>query len=161
LITWTQQYRIISNVFKSFHIGKKVNEENPFTQKELERNKLFLNPNKFQNYTLSNFKILIIYEMWKNMPSSKISFLKILNSLKEEDIMEFRKFKGDIESYHYIFKKDTDTLKTIDIEPYEAYKKKLIHPLTLGSLNISKNSVGIIGKKDVSKSKVLRSFFNF
>jgi len=161
LITWTQQYKIISNVFKSFRVGKKVNEEKPFTQKELERNKLFLNPNKFQNYTLANLKILIIYEMWRNMPSSKIAFLKILNSLKEKDIVEFRGFKRDIESYHYIFKKDTDTLKTVDIEPYEAYKKNLIHPLTLGSLNISEGTVGIIGKKDVSRSRVLRSFFNF
>lgn len=160
MITWTQQYKIISNVFNSFQSGEKKNDENPFTHKELERNQIFLNPEKYQNYTLSNFKILVIYNMRKHNFSSKIHFLKKLNSLNKKDIMEFRKFKSDILGFNYIKNKDKNTLSTISLNPYEAYQQGLIHILTLGILDFDDSNLGIIGSRVVKNARVLTSFFN-
>jgi len=160
MITWTQQYKIISNVFNSFQSGEKRNDENPFTFKELERNQIFLRPEKFQDYTLSNFKILVIYNMWKHNFSSKVHFLKKLNSLNKNDILEFRKFKSDILGFSYILNKDSNALKTISLNPYEAYQQGFIHILTLGVLDFDDDNLGIIGKRVVKNARVLTSFFN-
>ena len=160
MIAWTQQYKIISNVFNSFQSGEKKNEEHPFTHKELERNQIFLSPEKYQNYTLGNFKILVIYNMWKHNFSSKIHFLKKLNSLNKKDILEFRQFKSDVLSFKYILEKDKNALETISLNPYEAYQQNLIHILTLGVLEFDDSDLGIIGKRVVKNARVLVSFFN-
>lgn len=158
MILWSQQYRIITNVFNSFHSNEKKNDENPFSHKDLERGKLFLRPEKFQDYILANFKILVIYNMFKRMPSSKINFLKDLNSLKKEDIIEFRKFKSDVLSFNYIIDKDIKTLETLELSPYNAYKEGYINVLTLGYLG--DNTKGIIAKKEIEKARMLVKFFN-
>ena len=160
MIAWSQQYRIISNVYNSFHLNEIKRDENPFNMKELERNKIFLRPEKYQDYTLSNFKILVIYTMWRYFPSSKIQFLKILNSFNKQNILEFRKFKQDVISFGYILEKDKKTLETLSINIYEAYKRDLINIFTLGYIG-SSEQLGIIGNRELQKAQMLVKFFNF
>jgi hypothetical protein len=162
MIQWSQQLKNITDIFFSFQNGKKTHL--PLTQSNLEKDKMFLSPSKFETFTLSNFKILLYYIMYNEKPSSKIDFLKRLNSLDKQDIKNSGKLRSDVLSYAFIINKDSRTLETLDITPYEAFKKSLIHPFSLANY-YEKNTIstitGRIMEKDIKSAKVLKSYFKF
>jgi len=159
MINWSTQNKLITDTFHSFQKGKKIHL--PLSN-NLEREKMFLRPEKFETMTLSNFKILLYYILYNEQLSSKIEFLKRLNSLTKEDIQKSGKLRSDILSYSFIIDKDFKILETLDISAYEAFKRSLIHPFSLAKYYENDNNIiGRIMNKDINSAKVLISYFNF
>lgn len=161
MILWTQQLNQINDVFHTFRNGKKTHI--PLTDKDIERSKLFLKPTKFESYTMSNFKILVIYCMYYDTSSSKIELLKKLNEYKKNELSKSIQLKNDVLSHTYIINKDAAVIESITITPYEAYLKNLIHPFSLANYynHHSKEISGRIMTRTIQQAQILESFFSF
>jgi len=158
MIGWSTQNKIIGDIFYSFQNGKKTH----LKTSNLEREKMFLRPSKLESQTLNNFKIILLYVMYNDMPSSKIEFMKRLNSLDKKDIVNTGRLRSDLLSFKFIIDKDVKTMETLTITPYRAYKSNLIHYFSIARY-YDKNPTEINGrimKKDIENAQVLVSFFN-
>lgn len=159
MILWSQQIKEIGNVFYSFQKGERLDV--PISNETQEKNKIFLNPSKYESMTIGNFKILLLYQIYNKAPTSLIKFLNILNSLTPLEIKESNKFKSEIMSYDFILKRDLDKLKALNITPYDAFLGKLIHIFTL-NYYYKKNSSEVNGrlmKIEIKRLNVLMSYF--
>jgi len=160
MIAWSKQLKDITDIFFSFQKGEIVHI--PLTEKNLEKDKMFLSPSKFESFTLNNFKILLYHIMYNEKPSSKIDFLKRLNSVNKEDVKASGKLRSDVLSYNFIINKDKKVMETLTITHYEAFKQSLIHPFTLAKFYENCKDVrGRIMKKDINNALVLKSYFKF
>lgn len=161
MILWSQQITEITSIFHSFQAGKRVHVH--VSREDQERDKLFLRPEKFESMTLSNFKILVYYHMFNNRNTSKIQLLKELNVYTKDDIKKTGKLRTDVLSYKFIHDKDTRTLETLNITPYEAYQKSLIHPFTLADYYDKHSNLvqGRLMTTDVKYASTLAQYFNF
>lgn len=159
MILWSQQINEISSVFFSFQKGERVNIV--LDSETQERDKIFLNPSKFENMTLGNFKIMLYYHMYYTPSVSKIKFLEALSKYNKEKIIETGKLRRDIQSYNYIIENDMRKLTTLDITPYTAFKQGLIHPFTLHKCY--KDSKEIVGGRimamDIKRVNTLMMYF--
>jgi len=158
MIHWTTQNKLITDIFYSFQQGVKTHL--PLST-NLEREKMFLRPEKLETQTLSNFKIILLDIMFNNNFSSKIKFMEKLNSLSKQDIKDSGQLRSDLLSFTFILNKDENTMKTLNISPYEAYQKKMIHKFYLANYYNNSNEIkGRVMTKEINNAKVLISFFN-
>jgi len=108
LIQYSSQYRILKNVIFSYKQNKIVFTK--ITDKELKKNKYVYNYQKFESFTETNFKFLVIYLIYKENFSSLNSLMKYLS---ETDIKELKKIlnkKDDFLAYQNTLKKDIDII---------------------------------------------------
>ena len=165
MITYLQQYRIISKVWQSFKNGK-LSEKVRISESEIERAKRHYRPERFENFTLDNFKALLVYIMYKYSPSSKTDFICQIN-LSDKDIqMESLKFRNKMINTQNTLRHDLSIIKTIDSSQYnnihDLYKDGRISVISLYSyykLNPDKIK-GRILKKDLKIAIVLMQMFN-
>jgi len=161
MITFSQQYNIITKVFTSFRQGKKVSAVK-HSEKEIERAKLFLKPSKFESQTIGNFSIVVLYSMFNKRPTSNIEFMKILNKYNKADILEALSLKTDLKSYRYLREKDKNYMAQYNESPYNLFKENKI---SLFSVNDYYNNnpgkiQGRIMSKDIKDINVLVEHFN-
>ncbi len=161
MLTFSQQYDVVSKVFHSFANGKKMSAIR-LSDKELERGKLFLTPGKYESFTKGNFIVLVLYTMFYRKPSSKIELLKTLNSFSKEEYTESLKIRDDALSFNYVLKRDRHTLDSLTVTPYEAYKLKKINAFSVADYyNQHPTEIkGRIMKKEIADTQVLLSHFN-
>ena len=159
MIVWSQQHSIISNICLSFEKMEKICSKK--TTKIMERDKVFLNPKKYESFILSDFKFIVLYTVFKNT-SNKIDTLKILQQYTKDDIREILVEKEKILYFSntlendFIFVKDKIlTSKNI----IKMFKKNLISPLYVYWYFLRCESEGRIIKKSVERVKFFMSYF--
>ena len=161
MLSFSEQFNIVQKVVLSFKSGKKV-EHIKKNSKEYNRAKLFLNPEKYKHFTKQNFAYIVIHTAFKRNITSPLEMFKILNELKKLDISKALILKSESKSYDFIIDKDSNTIKTRNIDVYKAYKKNIISPFYLAEFyEQNKDKIkGRIMEKEIKNAKVLTSFFN-
>jgi hypothetical protein len=126
MIAYSKQIRIVTNLSLSFQKNEKINVS--VSNNTLERDKIFLKPYKYQQYTDSDFKFIVLWIIFK-YNISKIGTLKHLQELEIDDIKEIMKEKQKILLYKNTLKNDMKIIKskiTNSINVINLYKKKEI-----------------------------------
>lgn len=109
MLVWSQQHRIVSSLSYSFLKNKMTFLKT--SESILERDKIFLSPSKFETYTESDFKFLVLWICFtKN--TNKINTLKILQNLSKEDLQNIKKEKYKIINYKFTLEEDLSVLNT-------------------------------------------------
>lgn len=131
MILWSQQHHIISSISLSFENLKKIHPKT--SGSALERDKIFLNPNKFELYTVGNFKFIVLWTVFKHS-SNRIDTFKLLQGFTKEDLKEILKQKENISLYENTFNKDKITASTKIVTPrnvIQMSKQDIVSPLYL------------------------------
>ena len=126
MITYSQQQDIISKIWHKYNGSPDF-----ISRKEASRNSLFLPESKLSGHTLSNFKLIIIHTIFKRKPRNKIELLGMLNETSEQDLKDIWQFKSDLLSRDWLISKDFQKIEDENLDPYKAYKRKLISPFTV------------------------------
>jgi len=127
MITWQQQLKIITSVFDTFNSKSEKPLDSILLNNNIKKDKIFMSEDKYSSYVLSEFKLLVIYVMFLKRPSSRVHFLQILSKLSKKEIVSLMQIHTDLLSKDFIVNKDMNTLETLSIDAYEAYKLKKIH----------------------------------
>ncbi len=158
MILWSTQWKIVNDISLSFMKHKKIHTKR--NEMSMQRDKYFLNPNKFSTYTESDFKFLVLYTCLSS--SSKISVLKKLQSYQEDELKEINKIKSDIINFNYTFQQDIHTMKVHNMS-YDAavslYNNKKISILGLWWYLKDKALSGRIKNKYKDKIMFFMSYF--
>jgi hypothetical protein len=148
LILFSQQIENIVKIYNKFNL----NSSYP-TKEELQRFKMFLNPKKFEGKTIQDFKIIVLFAVFKYNPRNKIDLLNILNSFDDNDIKEAMRFKRILESIEWQKNEDLSKIKN----PMLQYRKSEITFLGLYYYykKHPEEARGRILKRELEKIKVL------
>ncbi len=103
MLQYSKQHKIINDISLSFSKLEKVHTK--ISDKILIRDKQFYNTKKYQNFTESNFKFLVLWTVFKNN-TNKIDALKLLSSYTQEDLKFVQKQKEKIIVYNNTIEKD-------------------------------------------------------
>ncbi len=113
MLVWSQQYRIINSIFYSFMNNKttfiKTNE------RIQEIDKIFLSPSKFETYTTTDFKFLVIWSCFNNI-TNKIYLLKHLQGLSKEELNIIKTEKHKIINYKTTLEDDLAILNLYNLD---------------------------------------------
>lgn len=129
MITYKQQLTIIKNVLASFEKGEIVNDE--IWGNVVKYSKLFYNPEKFEQMTIANFKIMIIHLIYNDpKPTSVKDMLEIIREYTKSDFNEANKLRSEVIKYDYTITRDLLKIEESTLTPYALLKMKEISPFT-------------------------------
>lgn len=110
MLLWSSQWKIVNNI--SLSVKKKKITYAKISQVSLERDRIFLDPNKFSSYLESDFKFLVLWTCMK-YTGTRIDILKKLQSYTQED----RKYINTQKSKIIYYQVSLDADKKV-INPY-------------------------------------------
>lgn len=114
MLLWSNQWKIINNTSLSFQKNKKV-----FTKMStpiMERDKVFLNPNKYSSYSENDFKFLVLWTCL-NTTNTKIDTLKQLQNYTKENNIGITAQKNKIIYHMNTIKEDVYKMNIYDLTP--------------------------------------------
>ena len=159
MLVWSQQHSIISSLSLSFENLKKIHPKR--SGATMERDKIFLNPSKYESYILSDFKFIVLWTVYKHS-SNKIDTLKLMQGYTKEDIKEILKEKENIVLYENTFKKDQIVSNTKIMTPNNTInlnKKGEISELYLYWYFKNHEPKGRIQTRTVQRNNFLLEYF--
>jgi len=162
MIQFSEQYKIISKIWQTFK-NNKISIKVRMTKEDLEYAKIHYRPKKFENYTLDNFKSLVIYIMYIKNPVSKTDLLSMINEIQKEDLLNSLRFKNDIVNFNNTLKKDNKLINNLtdkETNVYLSYKNKEISIIGFYVFYNNKKLTGRILKKDFKTAKILLELYN-
>ena len=156
MILFSQQIEIISKVWSTF-----TGSPNFVRKQDLERYNLFLKASKYENSTVTNFKIVVMHVMINSSPKNKDELIIMLNKLNKTDIQEAMRLKSNIQARAYIVDNEMSKITT-DQVPYREYKNKKISIFTTHEYYKTHPELvkGRIMKRDIDKLSKFESFFD-
>ena len=160
MLVFSKQWVIASSVYVSFTTGKKTNVN--FSPQSAERDKRYLNPAKYEQYTQSNFILICLYAMFLDKPKSKPELYRVLNNYTKEDIAMIMHFKSILGTKDFNLGNDEVAMKETNTNPYQAYKKQKISLYYVDKYykENPKEIQGRIMTKELTNISVLLSFIN-
>jgi nucleoid DNA-binding protein len=165
MITFQQQYKVISQIWQTFK-NNKISEKVRISKEDLDYAKIHYRPERFENYTLDNFKSLLVYIMYDRKPTSKTDFLSLINNSEKSDLIDSLKLKSIILNAKTYLDKDLNVIKRVNTDEFqtihELYKKDKITLVGFYSF-YEKNKdelKGRILKKDFKIVEILLDLFN-
>ena len=162
MIQFSEQYKIISKIWQSFK-NNKISVKVRITKEDLEYAKIHYRPVRFENYTLDNFKSIVIYIMYIKNPVSKTDLLSMINDSEKEDLLDSIKFKNSIINFNNTLKKDNKIIKNLtdkETNVYLSYKNNQISLIGFYVFYKGKKLTGRILKKDYKTVKILLELFD-
>jgi len=82
MLVWSEQWKLVNDISLSFQKKEKVFIK---VNKSMERDKLFLNPNKYSAFSKNDFKFFVLWTCFTYNTNS-IGTFKKLNSYNKENI---------------------------------------------------------------------------
>lgn len=110
MLTFSAQHRIINDLALSFQKNEKIHTK--ISDTILNRDLQFLNPKKYQGYTESNFKFIVLWTVFRNN-TNKIDTLKLVNSYDKDQIREIMKEKENILYYEKTIQRDIEAMNPV------------------------------------------------
>jgi hypothetical protein len=104
---WSTQWKIVNDISISFQTNEITNVK---ISKNIERDKLFLNYNKYSHHTKENFKFIVLWTCL-TYNTSTTGTLKKLNTYTKENLMYINQQKDKMTYYCNTLKEDTETMK--------------------------------------------------
>ena len=110
MLLWSQQWKIVNDISLSFQKNNKIYTK--ISEKSLQRDKIFLNPDKYSNTTKNDFKFITLWSCLQK-DTNKIGILKLLQSYTKEDLKYINKQKNRMIYYNNTLKNDINTMKPL------------------------------------------------
>lgn len=114
MLLWSNQWKIVNDISLSFQSNKKVHTK--ISGRILERDRMFLNPDKYSTYTESDFKFLVLYTCLTKS-NSKIDTLKSLQIYDTKDKKNINLQKNKMIYHHNTLKEDIQIMNTYVMTP--------------------------------------------
>lgn len=117
MLLWSNQWKIVNDISLSFQKNKRVYTK--ISPGNLERDRIFLNPNKYSAYTESDFRFLVLYTCLTKT-NSKIDTLKTLqnyNFQEKNTKNNFIQEKNKIIYHQNTLKEDIQIMNTYIMTP--------------------------------------------
>ena len=148
MLRFSQQWKIVYDTVLSYK-NKKITY-GKISEKIMLRDKMFLNPKKYEIFTTDDFKFIVFYTGITN--NTKIELLKRLNCYTDEDIKNIQKIKNLLIQKERTLEKDIEKINCYIKEP------KVIHEMYL------RNEISILGyynffKNNKSTSRIQQKTF--
>ena len=115
MILFSQQIETMNKIYNKFYPNSSLHS----SAKELERYKIFLNPKKYEGKTIQDFKLIVLWTIFRKNPKNKVDLLCIMNDMSESDIKDVMKFKRILESYEWQKNEDLKIIK----DPMTQYRR--------------------------------------
>lgn len=156
----------MNNVLKSFVSGEIVTES--IQGNVVKYSKLFYNPEKFEQMTIANFKIMIIHLCYNDPKATSIKeMIEIIRDYTKTDFNEANKLRSEVIKYDYTITKDLMKIEESTLTPYALMKMKKISPFTFAYYykrfpeqfeNFSKHDVRMV-EHYYKRARVLVDYF--
>ena len=164
MITFRQQYELISKVWQGFKNGK-LSEKVRIKKEDLDYAKIHYRVSKYENYTKENFISLLLYIMFTKHPKSKTDFLRILNETDKNTLIQSLKFKSAIINYNNSIQKDLKIIKRTNLNLLDVKDLYMNGDISVISFYVYYNTFpdklkGRIAKKEFKNADILLQFFN-
>jgi len=158
MLQFSKQWQIATSVYVSFTNGVKTNVR--YLPKVADKDKRYLNPSKYEQYTQSNFILICLYAMFQDKPKSKIELFNTLSNYTKEDIVMIMNFKSILGTKEFNLGNDELAMKETNLSPYMAYKRQKVSLYYVNKYyNEHPDEIqGRIMKKDLESISVLLSF---
>ena len=114
MLLWSNQWKIVNDISLSFQKNK--NTYTKISARNLEGDRVFLNPDKYSSYTESDFKFFVLWTCLTSS-NSKIDTLKTLQSYNIENKKEINKQKNKMIYHMNTLKEDTYIMNTYIMTP--------------------------------------------
>jgi len=113
---------------------------------------------KYENNTLNNFKVTILWTILNRKPRSRTDLLQTLNNLDNDDIKSTLKLKSDISAKDWIVNKELGLTESFS-NPFYAYKQQKI---SLFSINdyYNRNADKVKGRIMRKEIQMINTFVN-
>ena len=109
---WSTQYKYITRAVIAFQNNKDPQDSFiSFSDRELKKAKVFLNPSKYEQWTTAEFQFLVIWTCF-NFPGNVIDTLKTLEEYTKDDIKDVKARIREVIQYRTTFERDRDYLTT-------------------------------------------------
>jgi len=159
MILWSQQHKIISSIVLSFE-----KQEKTFAKTSgdiLKRDKMFLNPSKYEIYPVADFKFVALWTVYKHS-SSRIDTMKLMNNFTKDELKEILSEKQKFLLYENTIKQDDTVAKTKVLIPntvIKLTKKGELSPLFMYKFFQDIEPQGRIQTRNVQRNNFLMSYF--
>jgi len=162
MITLSQQYRIIKDYFHSFQKHRIINTK--ITDNEIKKIKQRYDYEKFETFTLTDFKILILLLLLENRFTSVSVLLQHLSETSIKDLRKILRKKDDITAYKSVIMIDRESVQGLHLDidtVFSLHKKGKISVLFLfWFLNNNEDKIqGRIKKGYYERLKTFMLFF--
>ena len=159
MLLWSKQWKIVNDCSISFMKNEKTHTK--ISEKILQRDKIFLNPEKYSNYTEQDFKFIVIWTCLMN-PTNKIGILKILQNYTKDELKSIQNEKTKIIYYNNTLNKDKNVLNEYRMNfllAKELFKTGKISIIGLWYYIHDKSPEGRIQSKFYDKIRYFISYF--
>ncbi len=160
MLLWSQQQRIVNDLAISFQNLKKTHTK--ITHSVIDKDKVFLNPKKFETQTTTNFKFMVLWTIFKRS-SPKVETLKTLANYEKEEIKELMREKEKIQLYQNTFDEDRVTMSSkmaTSVSVLGMYKKGLISVLYVWwYFNKSPDNLSRLQQRTVDRVNFFMEYF--
>ncbi len=119
MLLWSNQWKIVNDISLSFQKNKKIHTK--ISGGTLERDRIFLNPDKYSSYTESDFKFLVLWTCL-TISNSKIDTLKSLQRYDIQNKKDINTQKSKIIYHMNTLNEDIQTMNTYIMTPSLAQK---------------------------------------
>ncbi len=150
MILWSNQVKIVNDFSLSFQKNEKIHTK--IQESVLQRDKSFLSPSKYDQYTKSDFKFIVLWTCL-NYGANKIDTLKILNNYSKDDINIINHHKNKLINYKSTIKNDK-----IFMNQYQNTLSSVMNAYYKGNINIASTWLNIKDKKP--ETRVQKKFIN-
>ena len=114
MLLWSSQWKIVNDISLSFQQNKKTYAK--VSGKTLERDRIFLNPNKYSSYTENDFKFLVLWTCLTST-NSKIDTFKHLQQYNTQNKKDINLKKQKIIYHMTTLKEDIQIMNTYVLSP--------------------------------------------
>jgi hypothetical protein len=171
MITKQQQYELILKIYNSFEKNKIVKRAK-VTSEMIEKFDIHYRYKRFEKYTLDNFISILLYAVYTKEPSSLTDYLKMLNKMSKEDLLQSITFTNKIINYESTITNDVQNILEYndvllrgglsETSVHQIFKEGRISLITFYKYyeKYPEHVKGRILKKDLKKAEIFLSFLN-